>query len=80
MEKLNNLLSWVLKMAKKVLAPSQESDNNLPPVFLLPSENSLIDMQKQSIEIKHYLTQILLLASKKGRPSKKMKEENQDAA
>ena len=79
MEKLNNLLSWASKMAKKVLATSHESDANLPLVLLLPSENLTVDLKRQSLEIKTYLTQILLLANKKGRPSKKLKEEFQDA-
>lgn len=80
MEKLNKILSWGFKMAKKILAESQCSDDNLPIVILLPSENTNIDMKQRSEEIKYYLTQILLLAHKNGRPSKKLTEETQNAA
>lgn len=42
----------------------------LPNIILIKSENPNVDRQKKSEEIRYYLTQIMLLADKKGRPSK----------
>ncbi len=80
MEKLNKLLSWGLKMAKKVLDKIQADEENLPLVILLPSENKTVDLNQKSEEIKYYLSQILLIAQKRGRPSKEPKKESQNAA
>jgi len=44
--------------------------NELPKIILIKSENPNVDRQKKSDEIRYYLTQIILLADKKGRPSK----------
>lgn len=54
--------------------------NELPKIILLESTNDKIDSQKKSDEILYYLTQIILLADKKGRPSKDQISEVQDAA
>lgn len=42
----------------------------LPKIILIKSENPNVDRQKKSDEIRYYLTQIILLADKIGRPSK----------
>ena len=80
MEKLSKILSWGLKMAKKVLDKVQTDEEHLPLVILLPSENKTVDLNQKSEEIKYYLSQIILLAQKRGRPSKELKEETQNAA
>lgn len=80
MEKLNKIISWSFKMAKNILVKNQNFDDNLPLVILLPSKNENIDMKQKSEEIKYYLSQILLLAQKRGRPPKDPKQETQNAA
>ena len=54
--------------------------DNLPKIILMKSENSNIDSQKKSDEIRYYLTQIILLADKKGRPAKDQFPEVNDVA
>jgi hypothetical protein len=59
---------------------NQKSKDQLPKIILIKSENPNIDVTKKSDEIRYYLTQIMLLADKKGRPSKDPFPEVSDAA
>lgn len=54
--------------------------DKLPEIILLKSQNPNVDRQKKSNEIRYYLTQIILLGSRKGRPSKEQFPEVNDAA
>ena len=54
--------------------------NNLPKIILIKSENPNIDKHKKSDEIRYYLAQIIILADKKGRPSKQQCPEVSNAA
>lgn len=54
--------------------------DKLPEIILLKSQNPNVDRQKKSNEIRYYLTQIILLGSKKGRPSREQFSEVNDAA
>lgn len=59
---------------------NQKTKDQLPKIILIKSENPNIDMTKKSDEIRYYLTQIMLLADKKGRPAKDQFQEVSDAA
>jgi hypothetical protein len=67
-------------VAKNKIDKTKKNNENLPKIILLESKNDSIDMQKKSNEILHYLTQIILLADKRGRPSKDQFPEVNDAA
>ena len=65
----------------KIKTKSGECDTqHLPKIILMKSENINIDRQEKSDEIRYYLTQIILLADKKGRPAKDQFQEVNDAA
>jgi len=71
---------WRIKMAKQDKRKSKVLSNELPKIILLESTNDTIDKQKKSDEILYYLTQIILSADKRGRPSKNQIPEVEDAA
>lgn len=71
---------WGVKMIREVLKKSKIQWDDLPKIILMESQNNTIDRQKKSEEILYYITQIILLADKKGRPSKDKFPEVQDAA
>ncbi len=58
-------------MAMKKEKDENLHNDNLPKIILVKSENPNIDHQIKSDEVRYYLTQIILLADKMGRPSKK---------
>lgn len=64
------------KKTKQILSEPDQ----LPKIILMKSENPLIDGHKKSEEIRYYLTQIILLADKIGRPLKEPFPEVDDAA
>jgi hypothetical protein len=57
-------------MATKKSKNDNSDKDQLPKISLIKSENPNVDRQKKSDEIRYYLTQIMLLADKIGRPSK----------
>ncbi len=57
-------------MTTKKSKNDNSDKEQLPKIILIKSENPNIDRQKKSDEIRYYLTQIMLLADKMGRPSK----------
>jgi hypothetical protein len=57
-------------MATKKSKNDNSDKDQLPKIILIKSENPNVDRQKKSDEIRYYLTQIMLLADKIGRPSK----------
>ena len=67
-------------MAEKKIKDGIDNGNNLPKIILVESDNSLVDEQKKSQEILYYLTQIMLLAGKRGRPSNEQFPEVNHAA
>ncbi len=67
-------------MAKKKTQTDNSLKKILPNVILLKSENINIDYQKTSEEIRYFITQIILLADKMGRPAKNQCTEVSDAA
>jgi hypothetical protein len=67
-------------MANKKAKNDNSTIDQLPKIILIKSENTNVDRQKQSDEIRYYLTQIILLADKKGRPSKDQFPEVNDVA
>lgn len=74
------LIFWSKNMANRRAKKEEARNDELPKVILMESQNDKIDRQKKSEEILYYLTQIILLADKKGRPSKEQFPEVQDAA
>ncbi len=68
---VNNFHLWNKFMSKKKVKDASLCSDNLPKVTLMKSENPNIDRQKKADEIRYYLTQIILLADKVGRPTKK---------
>lgn len=71
---------WSVFMAHLRAKNKQAQKDDLPKIILMESQNNKIDRQKKSEEILYYLTQIILLADKKGRPSKDQFPEVQNAA
>jgi hypothetical protein len=71
---------WGVFMAYQSAKKRQAQKDDLPKVILIESQNDKVDGQKKSEEILYYLTQIILLADKKGRPLKDFFPEVQDAA
>lgn len=67
-------------MANKKTKNDNFHSDRLPKIILMKSENPNVDRQKKSEEIRYYLTQIMLLADKIGRPSKEQFPEVNDAA
>ena len=67
-------------MAKNKTTNGNSDKDQLPKLILIKSENTNVDRQKKSDEIRYYLTQIILLADKKGRPSKDQFPEVNDVA
>lgn len=67
-------------MAKNKTTNDNSDKDQLPKIILIKSENINMDRQKKSDEIRYYLTQIILLADKKGRPSKDQFPEVNDVA
>ena len=67
-------------MAKNKTTNDHSDKDQLPKIILIKSENTNVDRQKKSDEIRYYLTQIILLADKKGRPSKDQFPEVNDVA
>lgn len=67
-------------MANKKTNNDNSDNEQLPKLILIKSENTNVDRQKKSDEIRYYLTQIILLADKKGRPSKDQFPEVNDVA
>lgn len=67
-------------MANKKTKNDNSAEDQLPKLILIKSENTNVDRQKKSDEIRYYLTQIILLADKKGRPSKDQFPEVNDVA
>lgn len=74
------LFFWSKSMANRHAKKEEARNDELPKIILMESQNDKIDRQKKSEEILYYLTQIILLADKKGRPSKEQFPEVQDAA
>jgi|TARA_B110001454_G_scaffold219194_1_gene251335 hypothetical protein len=79
MNLLSFFLNWSFKMANQSAKNNKAQHDHLPKIILIPSQNSKIDGHKKSEEILYYLTQIILLSDKKGRPSKNQFPEVQDA-
>ena len=67
-------------MANKKAKNDNSAIDQLPKIILIKSENPNVDRLKKSDEIRYYLTQIILLADKKGRPSKDQFPEVNDVA
>lgn len=67
-------------MANKKSKDVNSQIDQLPKIILMKSENPNVDQQKKSEEIRYYLTQIILLADKIGRPPKEQFPEVSDAA
>lgn len=76
----NLLIFWSINMAHRCAKKEEARNDDLPKIILMETQNDKIDRQKKSEEILYYLTQIILLADKKGRPSKEQFPEVQDAA
>lgn len=76
----NLLIFWSINMAHRRAKKEKARNDDLPKIILMETQNDKIDRQKKSEEILYYLTQIILLADKKGRPSKEQFPEVQDAA
>lgn len=76
----NLLIFWSMNMAHRRAKKEEARNDDLPKIILMETQNDKIDHQKKSEEILYYLTQIILLADKKGRPSKEQFPEVQDAA
>lgn len=74
------LIFWSMNMAHQRVKKEKIRKDDLPKIILMESQNDMIDRQKKSEEILYYLTQIILLADKRGRPSKEQFPEVQDAA
>lgn len=74
------LIFWSINMAHRRAKKEEARNDDLPKIILMETQNDKIDRQKKSEEILYYLTQIILLADKKGRPSKEQFPEVQDAA
>lgn len=74
------LFFWSMNMAHRRAKKEEARNDDLPKIILMETQNDKIDRQKKSEEILYYLTQIILLADKKGRPSKEQFPEVQDAA
>ena len=67
-------------MTKSGKLKSKADEVELPKIILIESTNEKIDRRKKSEEILYYLTQIILLADKRGRPPKDQRLEAKDAA
>lgn len=74
------LIFWSMNMAHRRVKKEEARNDDLPKIILMETQNENVDRQKKSEEILYYLTQIILLADKKGRPSKEQFPEVQDAA
>jgi hypothetical protein len=80
MQNVNNFSKWSTLMANKKTKNDNSNKDLLPKIILIKSENTNVDRQKNSDEIRYYLTQIMLLADKIGRPSKDQLPEVNDVA
>jgi hypothetical protein len=80
MQNASSVQTRNLIMAIKKHQDSQAKVDRLPEIILLKSENPTIDTAKRAEEVRYYLTQIILLADKRGRPSKNQMPEVTDAA
>jgi hypothetical protein len=67
-------------MAKQRLPMAKACKGILPKVILFESQNEKTDHQQTTEEIRYFITQIILLADKIGRPPKNQCLEVKDAA
>jgi len=65
---------WSSIMAKKTGSISKKSNEQLPKIFIVPTDNASASCPLRIREIQDLVAEIIILGSKRGRPSSRTEE------